>query len=140
MKPLTLMQHFVPYTNAMQLLSFFFFWANITAISFVPEVDWGISKKAFETFWHVVRKFFLLTLFDFNLTFPNLPWVPDLFRSQFAIAVVVLIAFPFGAVKYHRFLKEYRKSQSAHPRHQSQHNSTVQRRKKSWIPPAKTWS
>jgi hypothetical protein len=106
MKHLSLSQYFVPRTNMMQLISFFFFWANITAISFVPDIDWGISEKAYGIFWRIVGKFLMLTLFDFNLALPNLPWLPDFFRVQFGLAVTVSIMFPFGAVKYYRFLRE----------------------------------
>jgi hypothetical protein len=77
--------------------------------------------------WEMLGKIFLLTLFDFdwwvtskwiNRSSPiqllitwiistriDVPWMPDLFKTQFAIAVVISIAFPLGASKYHNFLE-----------------------------------
>jgi hypothetical protein len=51
----------------------------------------------------MLGKIFLLTLFDFDWI--DVPWMPDLFKTQFSIAVVISIAFPLGASKYHNFLE-----------------------------------
>jgi hypothetical protein len=53
--------------------------------------------------WEMLGKIFLLTLFDFDWI--DVPWMPDLFKTQFVIAVLISIAFPLGASKYHNFLE-----------------------------------
>jgi hypothetical protein len=75
--------------------------ANITAISFVPDVPWKFYFLG--EIWEMLGKIFLLTLFDFDWI--DVPWMPDLFKTQFAIAVVISVAFPLGASKYHNFLE-----------------------------------
>jgi hypothetical protein len=44
--PLGCKQHFFPLSNTAQLISFAFFWANITAVSFVPpDIHWGVPGR-----------------------------------------------------------------------------------------------
>jgi hypothetical protein len=56
--------------------------------------------------WEVMGKVFMLTLFDFDWL--DVPWLPDLFKTQFTCACIIAVAFPLGARKYHAFLEDYK--------------------------------
>eukprot|EP00937_MAST-01D_sp_MAST-1D-sp2_P003769 g3769.t1 len=63
-EPLTVKQHFVPLSNFLLIFSFWFFWAQITAISFVPDIPWGFTWLG--DIWRIVGELLLLTLIDLD--------------------------------------------------------------------------
>ena len=67
--PLRWWDYLVPASNAASLVSFMFFWANITAISFVPDIRWGWPGIYFGDVWRILGDILKLTLFDIN--WPN---------------------------------------------------------------------
>jgi hypothetical protein len=111
--------YFCPVANATQLVAFCFFWANITAISFVPDIKWGLPGKFLGGIWQSFGDILKLTLFDIdwpNWTIPSLDIEISALSTyivQFAIAVVCAVMFPVLANKYREFFKDFAKIQDS---------------------------
>eukprot|EP00937_MAST-01D_sp_MAST-1D-sp2_P000540 g540.t1 len=109
--PLTWRAYFWPPSNAFTVLSFWFFWAQITAISFVPRIDWSVTWWG--EFWSWVGELFLWTLFDFDFTLFDVDWPEiDIYTVQFWIAVGIAVLFPPLTRAYHNFFAKFKESQS----------------------------
>eukprot|EP00937_MAST-01D_sp_MAST-1D-sp2_P001055 g1055.t1 len=109
--PLRADQYFLPGSNAVLVISFCFFWMQITAISFVPDlvrINWGIT--IFGEIWAWVGKIFMFTLFDMSwldFYFPEF----DVYSYQFIFAVVIAVSFPAATSAYHSFFKTFKDKQ-----------------------------
>eukprot|EP00937_MAST-01D_sp_MAST-1D-sp2_P000589 g589.t1 len=115
--PLRVDEYFLPASNAVLVISFCFFWMQITAISFVPDlvrINWGIT--IFGEIWAWVGRVFMFTLFDMSwldFYFPEF----DVYSYQFIIAVVIAVSFPAATSAYHSFFKTFKDKQASMTKH-----------------------
>jgi hypothetical protein len=134
--PLKWKDYFYPAANGAQLISFCFFWANITAISFIPEIKWGFPGIYLGNVWRVLGEILKLTLFDVTWPDLNLPYLNvevsalDFYVTQFAIALLCAVIFPFAALAYKQYFAQFadvQKSLDTKYREQTQKLTQLQR-------------
>eukprot|EP00936_MAST-01D_sp_MAST-1D-sp1_P000026 g26.t1 len=149
-EPLTVKKYFIPLSNFLLIFSFWFFWAQITAISFVPDIPWGFTWLG--DIWRVIGELLLLTLID--LDWFDLPvWFGIL---QFGMACAVAMVFPYAAAKYHRYFASVQKLQKtlalyranegealgklvAHKEKMSDHKTTIEEKKQEISAQTQEW-
>jgi hypothetical protein len=86
-----------PLTNLFMVVSLFIFWAQMTAISFVPHVPWGVTSWMGE-FWGSVGKLLLLSFID-----PDWLDVPAWLQS--ALTAAITASLILGSVAMVFFLR-----------------------------------
>eukprot|EP00937_MAST-01D_sp_MAST-1D-sp2_P001399 g1399.t1 len=110
LNPLKWQQYLWPPSNAFLIISFWFFWAQITAISFVPEINWSLTFWG--DVWRFLRRLFAWTLFDFDLLDIKID-LPDwtFYKIQFWVAVFIAVMFPIATRAYHDFFADFENKQ-----------------------------
>jgi hypothetical protein len=102
--PLTFWQHFTPLSNLAGLISFVFFWLNITAVSFIPNVPWGSDPRAFGWVWKYAHRYASVLLLDvgsMGLEDPKFA-----FEGLFFSVLLLSVMFALGATKKFRNLSK----------------------------------